>query len=449
MNTKPSSRSTVRSLLLALILAVVPLSPATGRDPTVVRLVVLHTNDIHSHLLPDREGRGGLARIGGYVEQVRAREDHVLFLDAGDAVGGTPVSSVFTGRPIFHVMSVMGIDALAVGNHEFDHGWKRIDDYREIATFPLLCANATAPERRRIGDADWTRFEIGGLKIGVIGVITEVTPEITVAGATDGVTFEKPADAVRRLLPEVRAASDIVILLAHLGHDEECALAREVRGIDLVVGGHSHTVVKEPVREKETVVLQAGGFGHYVGRVEIAFDVERRRIIRIEGELVEVNAKLPVSARVRDAVETWEEKVAEQVDVVVGRAKRRLDRDALRDLIEETFRTALATDIGFQNSGGIRAELTAGDIRIRDLWNVLPFDNTLVAVRVKGSKLPAWATNRMGDVNPDGFYTVATSSFVAGHADRYFPDGIEGMTDSGRGIRRVFIEAVRRAGVLP
>ena len=105
MDTKPSSRSAITALLLALILAILPLSHAAGKEPATASLLLLHVNDIHSHLLPDDKGIGGLARIGGYVEQVRSERNDVLFLDAGDGVTGTPVSSIFRGRPVFHVMS--------------------------------------------------------------------------------------------------------------------------------------------------------------------------------------------------------------------------------------------------------------------------------------------------------------------------------------------------------
>ena len=138
------------SLHVALALLCLRAAPAFS---TIDTLVVLHTNDFHGYISPDGDRAAGLARIATYFNSERARSSKVLALDAGDCVSGTPVSILFQGRPIFEVMTAVGYDAVVLGNHEFDHGWREILAYRDIADFPLLSANARGPAGELIADA--------------------------------------------------------------------------------------------------------------------------------------------------------------------------------------------------------------------------------------------------------------------------------------------------------
>jgi 2',3'-cyclic-nucleotide 2'-phosphodiesterase/3'-nucleotidase len=138
--------------------------------------------------------------------------------------------------------------------------------------------------------------------------------------------------------------------------------------------------------------------------------------------------------------------VKDRVDVKIGRADRDYGKKALAGPIEEIFRQTLSADFGYQNRGGIRATLPKGDILARHIWTILPFENTLVTVRVKGAALPAHMAPRGTKIDPDRVYTVATNSFVADHADRYFPDGVESVTDSGIGMREAVLNWVKKRG---
>ncbi|MHC4470675.1 MAG: bifunctional metallophosphatase/5'-nucleotidase [Planctomycetota bacterium] len=441
------SRNAILAVLALLLVAGVGLHARAeeGAEDTVL---ILHTNDVHSHLVPAADGTGGLARIGGYVAKRRAERPDVLYLDAGDAVAGTPVSSIFKGRPVFQVMNVTGVDAFAIGNHEFDYGWRLIEEYRRIASFPILCANATGPKDAVLADAPYRVLDADGVRVAVIGVVTPGTPEITAGGATDGVTFRPAAEAIRPLLPELAKKSDLVVVLSHLGLEGDRALAAAVPEIDVIVGGHSHTVLEKPLTEGRTVIVQAGSYGKYVGALDLTVDLESGTVKQSRGSLVPVDAKLPASSKVSAAVEVWEAKVREKVDLKIGVAARDLDKRQLKRLIEEVYQRALETDLGYQNPGGVRAAIGKGDIRVRDVWTVLPFENTLVTVRVKGASLPEWLARRIPKVEPEHVYTVATNSFVTSHLDRYFPNGIEGMKDSGKSMRDTVIEHVKATGSL-
>ena len=140
-------------------------------------LVVIHTNDIHGHIAEAGQS-AGIARITALVNQTREHKKHVLVLDAGDAISGTPVSTMFNGSPIFEVMNLVGYDAGGLGTHEFDHGFARIALFRDIATHPVLAANAFAPDGTLIADAPFLIREVGNMQIGIIGLITADTPRM-------------------------------------------------------------------------------------------------------------------------------------------------------------------------------------------------------------------------------------------------------------------------------
>src|SRR5262249_30233363 len=155
-------------------------------------------------------------------------------------ISGTPVSTVFKGEPVFEVMTLMGYDAAALGNHEWDHGWRQIARFRDIASFPLLNANAADPDGRPLGDEPWHVFDVGGCRVGVIGLVTDELPTRTTKDNWSTCRVESPLAAAKRLVPIVRRKCDVVVLLTHVGVEVDAAIAGAVPGIDLVVGGHSH-----------------------------------------------------------------------------------------------------------------------------------------------------------------------------------------------------------------
>ena len=186
------------ALVLSVALLARAQEPAATGD--VVRLRIVHTNDLHGHVEK-------AAAIAAVAKRSRRVNPNTLFLDGGDCISGTPLSTVFEGRPIFEIMSRMGYDAAVLGNHEFDHGWDRIRGFAELADFPLLCANAKDPEGRPFGDAPYKVFEVGGLRIGVIGLLTDGVPHLTTKAASEGCSFESPLAAARR--PGPRGACEV------------------------------------------------------------------------------------------------------------------------------------------------------------------------------------------------------------------------------------------------
>jgi 2',3'-cyclic-nucleotide 2'-phosphodiesterase (5'-nucleotidase family) len=430
----------MRRFLPAILLAAV-LPSSCALPPREETILLLHTNDIHGHV--ER-----IPTLAGLVKAERAKRTDVLWLDAGDAVGGTPVSSVYRGTPVFTAASMAGVDVACLGNHDFDYGWERIAKFREAATYPLLCANARSPAGEPLGDAGWMVFPVDGVRVGVIGVVTEKTPGMTETRGIEGVRFEAARDALRRLVAEVRPKCDVLVALTHVGYDEDVEIARTVKGIDVVVGGHSHTDLPGPVQVGDAIVVQAFCNGERLGRLELTIDLEARRVVRWEGKPIVVDPeRQPRDADTARLVAELEARVSKTLDAVVATAARDLDRDELRAMAADAFREALKTDFGFQNEAGVRASIPKGPVTGRRIWEAFPFDGPLVVVKVRGDRLPAGMAKGAA-VDPEKLYTVATSSFVAGHLEKHLPGAEPGGEDSGILPRDAFLDWAKRAGTL-
>ncbi|HTF04527.1 MAG TPA: metallophosphatase [Bacteroidia bacterium] len=263
----------------------------TAKKAGKVKIVILHTNDVHSHLEPfptndpKYAGLGGVERRAALIRSIRAKEPNVILLDAGDIFQGTPYFNMYGGEVEMKLMSSMGYDASAIGNHDFDGGLDNLAKQLNHATFPLLCANydftGTPMEGKTI---PYKIFEKEGVKIGVFGLGIEM------AGLVDSRLYGKtvyldPIIKAAEMVKELRdnQKCDVVVCLSHLGFKYEndkvsdMELAKKSRGIDVIIGGHTHTFLDKATivknRESEDVaVAQVGWAGIRLGKIEILTD---------------------------------------------------------------------------------------------------------------------------------------------------------------------------------
>ena len=204
---------------------------------------------------------GGAAYLAAMIEAEKTRNPRgVILLSAGDMFQGTPISDVFQGRPVLEMMNGLHFDAMTLGNHEFDWGRTALAGIIESAAFPVLSANIVDRAGNYLpGVRPYIIVERKGVKIAVIGLTTPETPYATKAENVKDLTFLDPAGVLPGLLAEVRRkGARLIVLLTHLGLDEDKRLAAAVKGIDVIVGGHSHTVVTDPVTVGRTIIVQAG-----------------------------------------------------------------------------------------------------------------------------------------------------------------------------------------------
>lgn len=411
-------------------------------------LVILHTNDFHGHIAEAGESAGA-ARIAAFFASERASNDNVLVLDAGDAVSGTPVSTLFSGVPIFEVMSAMRYDLGLLGNHEFDYGWRQIEKFKEAANFPLLGATARSPTGELLSDMPFKIVQRGELRIAVIGVLTDTTPRMISPLGNEGLGFASEVETLKVLVRELHPQVDLVVVLSHVGHQAEQRLAAAVPDIDVIVGGHSHTRVAEPLRIGNTIVAQAHEYGKAVGRLELQLLADGS-VELLEGGLV-TGVDLPAAdPAVAAVVAHWERQVAELVDYEIATASRLISEPELRNWMEQVLRERAGADLGYYNKGGVRDLIRPGPVTARMLWNIEPFGNSVVTMELTGAEVKTMlrANHDEAAIELDDArrYRVATNSFVGAHTRKNLGDHVN-LQDLGVLVRDILIEAVREDGL--
>jgi 2',3'-cyclic-nucleotide 2'-phosphodiesterase (5'-nucleotidase family) len=385
-----------------------------GLDPSAgpVSITILHVNDVHGALYPRSEEGGevgGVANLVGLIERKRdAAPGAVLLLDAGDAFQGTFVSNSSRGQAMVEVMNLAGVDAFALGNHEFDWGVETLQARMGQASFPVLAANletdaGATPE----GVSPYVILQAGDVRVGVLGMTYHDLQTIVRASAIEGLRSTPPVEAVRRYLPEVKEQSDLAIVLSHLGFEGDQALARAVPEIPLIVGGHSHGAPRGGYQVGDTTLAYAGANGQYLGEVVLQFDPRRKLVMSLEARAIRVTDAGTPNGDVEALVETWGDQVQAIGSQVVGEAAAPLNaargvETALGNLITDAMRAAdlgdgKAFDIALHNDGGIRADVDAGPITYAELYAVLPFDNSLVGVDLTGAQVKEMLEDGISD----------------------------------------------------
>ena len=435
---------TTRLILCVLLIIISPWLLAK-------ELILLHTNDFHGHI--QQEGKyAGAAKIAAFVKEIKAQHPAALFLDAGDAISGTPVSSMFEGEPIFDVMNAMDYDVGLIGNHEFDHGYKKIERFRAIANHPLLTANAIGPDGELLGDAPYLLLNLDGIRVGIIGLITETAPTLFSPTGNEGLTFLNPADRLSELVPMLRPKTDVLILLSHIGHEGELVLAEQFQDLDLIIGGHSHTLVQHPVRVGKTLVAQANHYGSHLGLIKIKVpDTGQARLV-IQGDLIAANELPDGDPATQALVSSYEAKVEDQVDIKIAVIRKNYSKIELQPILEDILAEAIGADLGYYNRTGIRDVLSEGDVTARMIWNLEPFGNTLVKLTLSGADLlillsqePA-LHHAVDAIDPERRYQLATNSFIASHATLAFGDAITAV-DTGILVRDILIQQIKAKGL--
>ncbi|MDR2362006.1 MAG: metallophosphatase [Prevotellaceae bacterium] len=257
------------TLLLLLTLA---LSPVGGWAQT--KLVILHTNDVHSQVEPAANGLGGMVRMATYVNDIRATEDHVLLLSAGDFFQGTPYFNLFFGRVEIELMNAMRYDAACLGNHEFDYGMDTLAQRLREARFPIVTANydvSRTPLRDHV--EPYTIIDRGGIRIGVIGIGVDLS-SCAFDYLWNGMTIADPIATANALAKQLKNEEHchLVVCLSHIGHEDDFTLAENSSDIDIIIGGHTHHYLQEVRKNRNGInipVVQAGKSGLQAGKIEV------------------------------------------------------------------------------------------------------------------------------------------------------------------------------------
>ena len=459
------------------------------------QLTILHTNDQHGHFMKFNPypvaDVGGMAAQSTFVNITRAEAEkagaNVLILSAGDLNTGIPESDMLDAEPDIIAMNMIGYDAMTLGNHEFDKSREILMKQQELAEFPFLSANVVKKDSGEPLVEAYVIKEYNGLKVAIFGLTLERTPTVTMPENTADIVFENVVEVAKELVPTLREEADIVIALTHIGlysedsnhyEDGDIYLASQVPGIDVIVGGHTHTKLTEPKVVNGTVIVQAGAYSEYMGKLELTVDTEADKVTESKYELVSINGKKRIKYNdnkyymylepgyvedrailekmkpsMEQASELLSQPVGETLVPLLGdKSESRSQETNLGNLISDGMRAKVGAEIAFQNGGGIRAGIAAGTITYRDILTVQPFGNILTTLDMTGAQVMdvlnyaasldagagaflhvsgvKWTLNRqtktaddvmVGDapIDLEKTYVVVTNNFMASGGDGY------------------------------
>jgi len=384
-------------------------------------LTILHTNDFHARFEPisrfdsgcsaedNAEGKcfGGTARLVTAIADARARTNNSILVDGGDQFQGTLFYTYYKGAAAAEFMNQLGYDGMTVGNHEFDDGPEVLKGFMDSVQFPVLMSNADVSNEPLLADTlmKSTVIERGGEQIGMIGLTPEDTHELASPGPN--VTFSDPVAAVQAEVDKLTAMGvNKIVVLSHSGYNVDLDVAANTTGVDVIVGGHTNTLLGDdddaagpyPTMVGDTAIVQAYAYGKFLGELNVTFD-DNGVITEAAGAPLLIDASVAEDeatvARVAELAVPLEEirqrVVAETAASIEGdRSVCRAMECEMGNLIADAMLDRVADQgiqIAFQNSGGIRASIDAGEVTMGEVLTVLPFQNTLSTFQVTGAAM--------------------------------------------------------------
>ena len=403
------------------------LALSAGAAAADYSLTILHTNDFHARFEPISrfdsgcsaedntagECFGGTARLVTSVAEARARSNNSILVDGGDQFQGTLFYTFYKGAAAAEFMNKLGYDGMTVGNHEFDDGPEVLTGFMDSVNFPVLMSNADVSGEPLLADKlmKSTVIERGGEKIGLIGLTPENTDELASPGPN--VIFSEPIAAVQAEVDKLTEMGvNKIIVLSHSGYGVDQEVAANTTGVDVIVGGHTNTLLGDdenaagpyPTMVGDTAIVQAYAYGKFLGELNVTFDDEGKLIeasgapILIDGNVVEDAETVARVAELAAPLDEIRNKVvAEAAAMIEGdRSVCRAMECSMGNLIADAMLARVADQgiqIAFQNSGGIRSSIDAGEVTMGEVLTVLPFQNTLSTYQVTGETMLAALEN--------------------------------------------------------
>lgn len=413
-----------RWALLAILALVPPAAAARVSAQTpAFHLTIAHSSEHHAHVeqfqLPNQPLQGGMPRRATLVERWRADNPNLILLDAGDVMQGTLYFNQYSGLADLYFMNAMRYDAMVLGNHEFDLGQAALAAFVDNATFPLVSANIdfSGSELLRGKIAPYVVLGVSGKRVGIIGLTNGETAFASSPGP--GITIGPVVEAARTAVAELQAQGvNKIVALTHIGYEKDLALAAAVDGLDVVVGGHTETLLGSPgllpaferrphgpyptlassPSGEPVLVVHANIWGRYLGKLEVDFD-DQGRALSWGGGLTFLDEDIPEDPVLADKVQEFAAPIAVLKQTVVGAAAVELvgERERVRkgetnlgNLVADAMLAKTRTtgaQVAIMNGGGIRTGIPAGEVTLGQVLEVLPFGNALVVFDLAGADL--------------------------------------------------------------
>ena len=471
-----------------------------GPAPAPMRFTVLFFNDLHGYLLPftvkqadaTKAEVGGIARMATLIKRIRAENDglgrRTLVLVAGDILQGTPMSTVFHGEPDVEALNAVGVNGLAVGNHEFDFGLENFQALRQRARFPFISSNLVWKDSgRTVCDPAVSLRVTDRVSLTVIGATTD---QLLTSTKPDNVALLNVVDPVVTVREAYERGSEQgpVILLSHSKAEADEELARAVPGLLAIIGGHDQILLNPCKQIGGVFVFQAFEKGRYLGRFDVEFDPQTGKAAAAGWTYMAITAEIPEDPEIKALVESYHGRLDQQFKQVIGKSRVFMDGErehiryeetTLGNFVTDIMRDYTGADLALLNAGSLRASIDQGPITLEEVFNAMPYENELVKVDLRGDEIiqvlrrAVMSTRQEEDggflhvsglrfkvkgktpvdilaggkpLEPGSSYVVAITDFMASGGDGYDLLKTKAAQKTGSPLRELIVDSIRQRG---
>jgi len=367
------------------------------------KLVLLHSNDMHGDFLSEEDDSkliGGVSLLSGYINKAREEEPNTLYCIAGDMFRGSVIDSEYQGISTIEIMNMLSPDVVTIGNHETDYGVSHLLFLEKCAKFPIINANLYIKTNHARLFKPYTIIEVDGMKILFIGILTE---EVLAQTKNDGlvgtfVNVEEAAAEIGKICNTYNAIDiDFTVLLTHIGYEEDQKLAAALDpawGVDVIIGGHSHTLLEKPTYVNNILIVQAGVGTDQIGRFDLMIDTDTNSVASYKWQCIPINSEnCPRDEELERLIMQYKSKTDEKYSRVVTRFNKKLTHPSrireteLGDLFADVLKKSLSVDIMLLGSGSIRCEELGPILMYSDLCEAFPYDDEIYMLTITGAQL--------------------------------------------------------------
>ncbi len=377
------------------------------------KFTILHSNDMHGDFLAEVQSgggklMGGLALLSGYINKVRSEEPNVLYFISGDMVQGSLIDSEYKGISTMEIMNYLAPDVVSLGNHEFDYGLPHLLFLEKMANFPIVNANLYVKKYNKRLMRPYLILRKADFDILFIGIITEkVMDSIKLDELISSfVTLEEASNEVGKICNAYKNDDiDLTILLTHIGFDSDVQLAKLLKpewGVDMIIGGHSHTVLDKPAVENNVLIAQAGVGTDQIGQFDIVVDDDTNSIVDYRWRLIPIDENLAEpDLKLSQYIASFQEEIDRKYNCIICKLskkhthpKREIET-SLGNLIADALGETAECDVMMVGSGSIRTKELGPIVTLKDLSSCFPYDDTITRYSINGEKLKKIFTHVM------------------------------------------------------
>ncbi len=384
------------------------------------KFTILHSNDMHGDFLAEQAAgggalTGGLPLLSGYINKVRAEEENVLYVIAGDMLQGSIIDSDFKGTSTMQIMNYLAPDVVALGNHEVDYGLPHLLFLEKIANFPIVNANLYIKHFQKRMMRPYHIIEKAGFDILFTGILTEKVLDALRLDELVGtfVTLEEAGTEVGKICDAFKNDDiDLTIVLTHIGFESDKQLAAMLKpewGVDMIIGGHSHTILERPEEVNGILIAQAGTGTDQIGRFDITVDDDTNSVVEWEWRLIPIDEGLAEpDQRMADFIDSFKSVVDQKYSVVLTKFARTLthprreEETTLGDLLADALAEGTGSDVVLLGAGSVRVKEMGPAVTLMDFISCFPYDDSLTRYSVTGADLKRVFSHWMRPENRDG-----------------------------------------------